>query len=300
MQINELGQNRSRVSISFSRAEFKMSIKTILSVIGVDHGEEDLVAAAELARQASAHLNVAVISRVPPPAVGDLAGQTYSTYSFIWEEEDARLNARTADMRALLSSRGYGEDVQPIFCLSGVVEDEVAERAAYADVTVIGGNLLADSDLFKYVLDGTLFKSPAPVLLVGNGNATLSPKKVLLAWNASVEAGVAVRQSMAFLEQAHDVHVVLVDPVATMRGIGEQPGADIATFLSRHGVKVTVEVLASGGADPAVVLQRHAVDIGAELIVMGAYGHTRMRERIFGGTTQTMLGNVTIPVLMAR
>ena len=82
--------------------------------------------------------------------------------------------------------------------------------------------------------------------------------------------------------------------------MGEEPGADVATYLSRHGVKVTVETLASGGNDPALVLQRHASDIAADLIVMGAYGHSRMRERLFGGTTQSMLENVGTPVFMAR
>lgn len=105
---------------------------------------------------------------------------------------------------------------------------------------------------------------------------------------------------MDILAQAENVHVVLVDPTARPYAMGEEPGADVAAFLSRHGVKVTVEALASGGRDPAIVLQRHASDIGAELIVMGAYGHSRLRERLFGGTTQTMLSHVGTPVLMAH
>lgn len=277
-----------------------MSIKTVLSVIGVDHDEKDLFAAAELARQSDAHLSAVVISSVPTPTVGDHAAQSYSTYSFIWEDENTRLRSRAAELRQLLASRGYAGDVQPIFCLRGNVEEEVAERAAYADVTVVGRNLLEDSDLFKYVLDGTLFKSPAPVLLMGGGENTLTPRKVLVAWNSSVESGVSIRQSLALLARAEGVHIVIVDPAATKWTMGEEPGADVAAFLSRHGVKVTVETLASGGVDPAIVLQRHSTDIGADLIVMGAYGHTRMRERIFGGTTQTMLGHVETPVLMAR
>lgn len=277
-----------------------MSIKTVLNVVGVDHTGADLIAAAEMARQSGAHLSAVVISSVPTPTVGDHAAQSYSTYSYIWEEEDARLKSRAVELRSLLSSRGYGGDVQPIFCLMGNVEVEVAERAAYADIVAIGRELATDSDVFKYVLDGTLFKSPSPVILLGQGHGSLAPKKVVVAWNASVEAGVAVRQALELLSRADQVHVVLVDPTARPQAMGEEPGADIATFLSRHGAKVTVEVLAGCGVDPALVLQRHARDVGADLIVMGAYGHTRMRERIFGGTTQTMLGHVETPVMMAR
>jgi nucleotide-binding universal stress UspA family protein len=63
---------------------------------------------------------------------------------------------------------------------------------------------------------------------------------------------------------------------------------------------VTVDRLPSQGRSVAATLREHAVDMAAELMVMGAYGHSRLRERIFGGTTKSMLGKQTIPVLMAR
>ena len=278
-----------------------MPAKTVLSVIGIDHSDEDLLAAAEVARQSGAHLSAVVISCVPPQPVGDLVGQTYSTYAFAWEEENDRVNARAAELRDLLTQRGFEGDVQPVYCLNESVDEEIATRAMYADITIIGTTMIKDNHLLKRILDGALFASPAPVILAGQKRkVTLAPKTVVVAWNSKLEAGAAVRQSMDILAQAENVHVVVVDPNATPHAMGEEPGADVAAYLSRHGVKVTVESLASGGRDPALVLQRHATDIGAGLIVMGAYGHSRLRERIFGGTTQTMLGHVDTPVLMAR
>jgi nucleotide-binding universal stress UspA family protein len=283
------------------RKDLVMPAKTILSIIGVDHSDEDLLAAAEVARQSRAHLNAIVISYVPPPPIRDLVGQTYSTYAFEWEEENNRVNARVADLRELLSQRGFDGDVQPVYCLNESVDEEVAKRATYADVALLGAQMLEDDYLLKRVLDGALFESPTPVVLAGkNSQATLAPKTVLVAWNSRLEAGAAIRHSLDMLVNAENVHIVLVDPNAKPYAMGEEPGADVAAFLTRHGVKVTVDVLASGGLDPALVLQRHATDIGAELIVMGAYGHSRMRERLFGGTTQTMLSHVDTPVLMAR
>lgn len=278
-----------------------MTIKSILSVVGVDHSEHDLVEAAELAQDSGASLDAIVISPVPPPPVGDLVGQAYSTWSFAWEEENQRVTARAAELEEIAGKRGLEADVQPVYCLNEKVDEEVAKRAAYSDVTLIGSELLKDRSLLKRVLDGALFAAPAPVILAGEGRKVqLAPKTVLVAWNSTLPAGVAVRQAMGMLTQADHVHVVLVDPVARPYAMGDEPGADIARFLSRHGIEVTVEVLASGGRDPAFVLQRHATDIGADLVVMGAYGHWRLRERLFGGTTQTMLGNITTPVLMAR
>jgi nucleotide-binding universal stress UspA family protein len=278
-----------------------MQARTILSVIGVDHDGADLFAAAELAQQSGLHLNAIVISCVPPPPIGDLVGQTYSTYAFAWEEENARVNARAAELRGRLSDRDLRADVQPVYCLTENVDEEVAKRASYSDLTLVGGEMLRDDHLLKRVLDGALFASPAPVILAADaGKINLAPKTVLVAWNSTIEAASALRQSLDMLAKAENVHVVLIDPTARPYAMGEEPGADVATFLSRHGVKVTVETLASGDRDPAIVLQRHASDIGAGLIVMGAYGHSRLRERLFGGTTQTMLKHIGTPVLMGR
>lgn len=277
-----------------------MAIKTILTVIGVDHDEDDLLSAAELAQSSGAHLNAIVLSYAHSP-VADVGGQDMSAYTILWDEESARVTSRVEALRARLSERGLGGDVQPVFCLSDVVDEEVARRAAYADVTLIGRAMLADARLLKRVLDGALFGSPTPVLLAGTDcRFTVTPRKVLVAWNATIESGAAVRQAMDLLVGAQNVHIALVDPMARSYAMGEEPGADVAVYLARHGVRVTVETLASGGRDPALVLQSHASDIGADLVVMGAYGHSRLRERFFGGTTQMMLRHAGTPVLMAR
>ena len=283
------------------KKDLAMPTKTLLSVIGVDHEDRDLLDAAALAQDSNAHLTTVVVSASPPPPAGDLTGQSYSVWALAWADESSRVEARAAALGETLGKHGFEADVRPVYCLDGNVDEEVARQANYVDATLVGRLMLDDRHLLKQVLNGALFASPAPVILsAGRRKATLSPKRVLVAWNAALEASVAVRQAMDMLVQADSVHVVLVDPTASRGEMGEEPGADVATFLSRRGAKVTVETLASGGNDPALVLQRHASDIGADLIVMGAYGHSRMRERLFGGTTQSMLANIETPVLMAR
>ncbi|MEY9560113.1 nucleotide-binding universal stress UspA family protein [Sinorhizobium fredii] len=95
----------------------------------------------------------------------------------------------------------------------------------------------------------------------------------------------AAREALEIMESAEEVNVVLVDPSAASAKNGEDPGADVATYLARHGIKGTVDRLPSGGRRVDEVLKQHAIDTYADLIVMGAYGHTRLRERIFGGVT---------------
>jgi len=99
---------------------------------------------------------------------------------------------------------------------------------------------------------------------------------------------------------AEEVHVVLVDPDSSYWVSGGEPGADVAAYLARHGIKVLVEQLASGGRLVEDVLEKHALEISADLIVMGAYGHSRLRERIFGGVTASVLQDAKFPVLIAR
>lgn len=81
---------------------------------------------------------------------------------------------------------------------------------------------------------------------------------------------------------------------------GHEPGADVATYLARNGIKVTVDRLPSAGRRVDEVFNQHAIDTTADLIVIGAYGHTSLRERIFGGVTKAMIEAPFVPVLMVR
>lgn len=115
-----------------------------------------------------------------------------------------------------------------------------------------------------------------------------------------MESARAAREAMELMESAEEVNVVLVDPSAAPARNGEEPGADIATYLARHVVNVTVDRLPSAGRRVEEVLNQHAIDTSADLIVMGAYGHTRLRERIFGGVTKAMIERPIVPVLMVH
>jgi nucleotide-binding universal stress UspA family protein len=92
----------------------------------------------------------------------------------------------------------------------------------------------------------------------------------------------------------------MVDPRAASARNGEEPGADVAAYLARHGIEVTVDRLASGGRPVDEVLNQHALDVSADLIVMGGYSHSRLRERIFGGVTRAILEEPSVCVLMTH
>jgi nucleotide-binding universal stress UspA family protein len=146
-----------------------------------------------------------------------------------------------------------------------------------------------------------LFASGKPLLLVPAGAApTLKPRRIAIGWDARLEASRAVREALDMLVGADEVHLVLVDPQQGETGHGEEPGADAAVYLARHGVRVTVDRLPGEGRPVAEVLKRHARDVAADLLVMGGYGHSRLRERIFGGTTRAIVEDPSLPVFLAR
>jgi len=81
---------------------------------------------------------------------------------------------------------------------------------------------------------------------------------------------------------------------------GESPGSDLAEWLSRHGCNVKVAQYPSGGKEIGDCIIGRAKEMGADLVVMGAYGHSRLREDLFGGTTRTLIEPQDLAVLLAH
>ena len=121
----------------------------------------------------------------------------------------------------------------------------------------------------------------------------------MVAWNASREARRAISDALPLLVEAKSVTILLVDAGKNPRH-GEEPGADIAHYLSRHGAKVSVKQTASRGEPIARVILDHAKEQAADLIVIGAYSHARTAQMVFGGVTRSLLQDAGIPLLIAH
>lgn len=278
-----------------------MAFRTILTVTGPNKRDGDLKLAADLCNEIGAHLAVLVVAIAVPPPVGEYAAVVSEAWLEQRQSDENLLKKRTAAVSAFLAARAPSADVSSECPEAGWVDETIGRRARYADITVIGPELLADQTLKSKAIEGALFSSGKPLLLIPEGSRpTLKPKRVLVAWDARLEASRAVRESLDMLPDADEVHLVMVDPVEDEYRHGAEPGADAAAYLARHGVNVTVDRLPSLDHSVVDVLRRHALDIAADLLVMGAYGHSRLRERIFGGVTVSMLEDPSMPILMAR
>ncbi len=176
-----------------------------------------------------------------------------------------------------------------------------SEHARYADLTVLPQGMdlgFASADLTMLPEELALGVGRPVLVIPRYGSFPKMGTRVLVAWNGSREATRAVHDALPLLRRAEQVTVLSIDPGGDAEC--RLPGADISLHLARHGV--TVQAATIAGADVAVgdLLLSYAADHDIDLLVMGAYGHTRLREMILGGATRTLLRHMTVPVLMSH
>jgi nucleotide-binding universal stress UspA family protein len=186
---------------------------------------------------------------------------------------------------------------------SGLPSAVTALHGRYVDLIVVGQPDPDDlqAALFRPLPEEVALAVGRPILVIPYaGSWTQIGRRVLVGWDSSREATRAINDAMPLLAGAEAVTVLVVDPADGPAGHGEVPGADIALHLARHGVKATVESTVSAGIGAGNALLSRASDLEADLLVMGAYGHSRVRELLLGGVTRTILESMTLPVLMAH
>ena len=187
-------------------------------------------------------------------------------------------------------------------CEEGALIETLSLHARYVDLLVLGQ---VDSDdprsVGEGLVDAVVLESGRPVLLVPRKGAGKSIGDVtLVAWNAKREAVRAVSDAMPILERAKRVVVLTVNARAEDPDNQGIPAADICLHLARHGIDTEAENVFGASAAVGELVLEHASRLGADLVVMGAYGHSRLREFVLGGATAHVLEHATIPVLLAH
>jgi nucleotide-binding universal stress UspA family protein len=181
------------------------------------------------------------------------------------------------------------------------LSSEVGVHAYYADLVVIARPESAGPSTGPPGLAESLVLSSGRPIIMFPARGTVSQvRRILVAWNATRESIRAVADALPLLVKAKAVQVLVVDHERNRAGHGQDPGADIARHLARHGAHVEVLRLSSEGEEVGRLLLSKAAAFGADLLVMGAYGHSHLREWMFGGVTRTVLYEAVLPVLMSR
>ncbi len=273
----------------------------LVPYINARSAEAPLRAAIAFAELTQAHVALLVIVDVPAPVPNDWTGMSYSTYLRLHEEAHARADALATDLRARVAHADVPIEVRTADALALYPSSTATLHARYADIAIVPSLTAEDGAQIHDFFQDLLLDSGRPVLVVPpHSQASMPPKRVVVAWRPTREAARATHDALPLLEAAEQVDVLVIDPKIAEGAHGEEPGADIAAHLARHGVNVQVVARPSEGASAGVGILDYAKHVGADLVVAGGYGHSRLRERILGGATRELLYTTTTPVLFSH
>jgi nucleotide-binding universal stress UspA family protein len=280
-----------------------MSLKTIATLIfDAEADLSALEAAIALAQRYSAHLTViapGVIHTESLYLTPDAPAVVSNELRRNAEEEAARIREKVV---ARMASEVVAWDLDDRLMSGAALNTVLSEMLRYADLLVVPAPYGegAGSSTMAGAIEAALFTARTPILVIPDGgSAPEAGANAIVAWNESDEALHATRAALPFLTNGGAARVLVIDPSRSGPGRSD-PGGPVATFLNRHGARADIMVQPSGGKRIQETLSRTVMEQGAGLLVMGAYGKTRLREAIFGGTTRYMLEAPPVPVLMAH
>jgi len=278
-----------------------MTYKSIFTVWnGLEGNRAAFQAALQLARQFDAHLNVLCLGYDRfQPAFG------YVDISPIMVNDsiaDARKQAEDLEreVKGILEIEDVKWSVETRIAQSAGLSHVIGDAARFSDLVVLPQPYDNDGDEnLVRIVEAALFETNIPVLVHPTAGVESIGKRIVIAWNESNEALTAIRAALPFIQAADKVEVVIIGP-ARHDSDRADPGVAISTMLARYGANVEVTVLPQSVPKISDILNRHILETGADLLVMGAYGHSRFRERILGGATRNALESAAVPVLMSR
>ena len=280
-----------------------MAFKTILVCLNdIPRNAALLGAAASLARDFDAH----IVGLYVVPAI-EIYGGGIAAMPVVFDgRRDYFQNASAPTKDAFevaLRNEGLRGHFEQVDATISDITALLVEYARRVDLVIISQSGSAENAMLESdSVERTVLSTGRPVLVIPReGKAGLDGDVAIVGWNGSREAARAAFDSIPLLRRMRDVRIAWVDPEAEFHSPGPLPGAEIAESLSRHGIKVVVEPLSTGGSkDAGEALLQKVSDEGASLIVMGAYGHSRLREFILGGATRSVLDGMTCPVLFSH
>jgi len=184
-------------------------------------------------------------------------------------------------------------------CLPLEVPDVIVEYARLRDLTIVPST--ESGSIGQGYAEAIIFGSGRPTLItphVRKRAGEFALNTVVVAWDFSRPAARAVADALPILEKAKHVRVLTV---TNEKVIGaRRSGAELAKHLARHGVEVVLDTVDAAGRSIGNVLESHVTSNNADLLVMGAYGHSRIRDLVMGGATKSMLSQPPVPIFLSH
>jgi len=277
-----------------SAAASDSTIKTILLHIQNDANVEmRLQAGLALARATGAHLRCLHVTPMEAYVAMDGFGGI-----FVMDKLIARIDEEEEELRSSLRTRLNFEDVTWNYeQVTANTVAEIAWRSALSDLTIMARQPPSGRSqaVGVSILGDVLMALRTPLLIPGDANEVFDPfSPAVIAWNGSYEAANAVRGALGLLKLSAGVRVVQFD---------DNPGSaptGLLEFLSRHGVHAQFDHWTAQGDSIPSLLTEYASEKAASFIVMGAYGHARAGEFLFGGVTRSLLKGCPSALVLAH
>lgn len=280
-----------------------MSIKTILAVLNSPEAAESVIATGvALCRKFEAHL-IAVYAEAPEQVFIYAPMEIPDPSAIMALQEAAEERAATIEKRFIdaCQREGISHEWRKFRGTGGYSSVGVVDSARSADLVLCPQFDDKTTAAQRSDIEVLIFECGRPVIMVPYIQKVAKPiERVLIAWNGSREAARAAFDAMPFLLGAKEVEILSVDARNDMSQSADLAGCELGVTLARHGIKVNANNVESGDKPVGAVIENRASDFSADLLVMGAYTHSRIRERIFGGATKTLLGSMTTLTLMSR
>lgn len=271
-----------------------MALKDLLAYVDNEHvAERTVEAAVKLAGTTGTHITGLHIIR--RPYITGYVKAEFGQQVLDDMLKSARGNADELEQsfNAAAAERDIASAWRRVECNESAFSNALNAQARCADLLLVDQS---DDDIAaKVVID-----AGSPVLVIPDDvSIETVGRRVLVAWNGSREAIRAVHDALGVLENADAVKIVGVGKSAGEAGASPDL-PDICLHLKRHGVDAEAVAVAEKESHAGEVVMEQATDLDCDLIVMGAYGHTRMRELILGGVTNHVLKNTGLPLFMSH
>lgn len=217
------------------------------------------------------------------------------------EAKKSSTNAKTllTAFQDAAEKRGVFQDRILEHCLTSEAPGVLVEYARLRDLTIVP---VPVGDYFdQWYAEAIIFGSGHPTLVLPHtrkraGAFTLDV--VAVAWDFSRPAARAVADALPLLQKAKKVHVLTVANEKVIES--RRPTAEFAKYLGRHDLDVVLDTVDAADRRIGDILESYVTSCNADMLVMGAYGHSRIREFILGGATKSMLSRPPLPIFLSH
>lgn len=265
-------------------------MKSIMLLVHNDAGQESrLQCALDIVRAVEGRL--VGLSVLRPAILADGLGMTYAQNAIILDDPDEE-----EALRAQLTER-FAKEAVPFQWImsSGTIQQAITDNAGLSDLVVVSREGIASSYEAVDLPALVAMKSGTALMVVPPGqNGVNFFGRAMVAWDGSDTAEKAVRAAAPLLAHAQQVDIVTIDA----KGCSAD-GEEAARYLASHDCGVEIHRIAPSG-DTGAQLLAIMHDLGAQWAVAGCYGHSRLREHVFGGVTRTLAVRSPIPLLIAH